>query len=248
MLSPKLEDELRTEFANAGSRIQAPDDLTECLLRKDYRPRGRARFLVPLLVCSIVVLTLGGVLVSINLSGREPADASVLASEFSVFNRPASPSDALPSNFPLTDSLPASAQNKKLTGARLLASKPGYGIEKVYAATYPNATCLFVQRAPESGGDSGGCSPPRVLETSHAMFQWSSGSARAFLIGFVANDVTNVKVNGVVAPVSGNDFFLTPLPDEGNGPLNVTINLSDGRSITEISLPVPPPRPGDSHS
>jgi hypothetical protein len=62
----------------------------------------------------------------------------------------------------------------------------------------------------------------------------------------VANDVTNVKIDGVVAPVSVNDFFLTALPD-GNPPLNVTIALSNGPSITETFLPAPPPRDGGSH-
>jgi hypothetical protein len=181
------------------------------------------------------------VLVAVNLSGRQPAAASVLASEFSVFNRPASPSDALPSHWPL-------AQNKKLTASRLLASNPGYGIEKVYAATYPNDICLFVQEAQETHGDFGSCNPPRVLETTHAMFAWTSGSStQSFAVGFVANDVTNVKIDGVVAPVSANDFFLTPLPDDGNPPLNLTIILSDGPSITQTFLPVPPPRDGGSH-
>ena len=237
MLSPNLEHELRTEFVKVGSHIQAPDGLTERLLREDYRPRGRARLLVPLLLCSIAVLTLGGVLVAINLSGRHPAAASVLASEFSVFNRPASASDALPSHWPL-------AQSEKLTASRLLASNPGYGIEKVYAATYPNEICLFVQK---TGGDFGGCNPPRVLETTHAMFSWTSGSStQSFFVGFIANDVTNVKIDGVVAPVSANDFFLTPLPD-GNPPLNVTITLSDGPSIAQTFLPAPPPSDGGSH-
>ena len=99
MLSPNLEHELRTEFVKVGSHIQAPDGLTERLLREDYRPRGRSRLLVPLLLCSIAVLTLGGVLVAINLSGGQPVAASVLASEFNVFNRPATPSVALPSNW-----------------------------------------------------------------------------------------------------------------------------------------------------
>ncbi len=230
MLSPNLEHELRTEFVNVGSHIQAPDGLTERLLREDYRPRGRSRLLVPLLLCSIAVLTLGGVLVAINLSGRQPAAASVLASEFSVFNRPASPSDALPSNLP-------GAQNKNFTASRLLASNPGYGIEKVYAATYPNEICLFVQK---TGGGGGSCNPPRVLETTHAMFQWTSGSStQSVFVGFVANDVTNVTIDGVVNPVSANDFFLTPLPD-GNPPVNVSITLSDGPSITETFLPGAP--------
>jgi hypothetical protein len=233
MLSPNLEHELRTEFVNVGSHIEAPDGLTERLLREDYRPRGRARLLVPLLLCSIAVLTLGGVLVAINLGGRQPAAASVLASEFNVFNRPASPSDTLPSNWRLP-------QNKKLAASRLLASNPGYGIEKVYAATYPNDICLFVQKALETGGDFGSCNPPRVLETTHAMFAWTSGSStQSFFVGFLANDVTNVKIDGVVAPVSANDFFLTRLPD-GNPPLHVTIALSDGPSITETFLPAPP--------
>ena len=96
MLSPNLEHELRTEFVNVGSHIQTPDGLTERLLREDYRPRERARLLVPLLLCSIAALTFGGVLVAINLGGRQPAAASVLASEFNVFNGPASPSVALP--------------------------------------------------------------------------------------------------------------------------------------------------------
>jgi len=240
MLSPYLEHELRTEFVNVGNHIEAPDGLTERLLREDYRPRGRASLLIPLLLCSIAVLTLGGVLVAINLSGRQPAAASVLASEFNVFNRPASPSEALPSNWPL-------AQNKKLTASRLLASNPGYGIEKVYAATYPNEICLFVQKVQEAGGDFGSCNPPRELENSHAMFAWTSGSStQSFAVGFVANDVTNVKIDGVVAPVSANDFFLTPLP-KGNPPLNVTITLSDGPSITETFLPAPPSRDGGSH-
>ncbi len=107
MLSPNLERELRNEFVNVGSDVEAPDGLTERLLREDYRPRGRARLLIPLLLCSIAVLTLGGVLVAINLSGRQPAAASILASEFNVFNRPASSSDALPSNFPLAQNTEA---------------------------------------------------------------------------------------------------------------------------------------------
>jgi hypothetical protein len=88
------------------------------------------------------------------------------------------------------------------------------------------------------------------------MFQWTSGSStQPFFVGFVANDVTNVKIDGVVAPVSANDFFLTPLPDgfltplpDENPPLNVTITLSDGPSITETFLPAPPPTDGASHS
>ena len=36
MLSANLEHELRTEFFNVGNRIQAPDGLTERLLREDY--------------------------------------------------------------------------------------------------------------------------------------------------------------------------------------------------------------------
>jgi hypothetical protein len=244
MLSPNLEHELRNEFVNVGSHIQAPDGLTERLLREDYRPRGRARLLIPLLLCSIAVLTLGGVLVAINLSGRQPAAASVLASEFSVFNRPASSSDALPSNWPLAQSL--GWRGERPTATRLLASNPGYGIEKVYAATYPNEICLFVVQ--KTGGVSGGsCENSRGTETQHAMFQWTSeSSTQSFAVGFVANDVTNVSFDGVVAPVSGNNFFLTPLAD-GNPPLTVTIALSDGPSITETFLPAPPPSDGGSH-
>ena len=136
MLSPNLEHELRNELVNVGNHIQAPDDLTERLLREDYRPRGRARLLVPLLLCSIAVLTLGGVLMAINLSGRQPAEASVLASEFSVFNRPASSSDALPSNWPASQSL--GWRGGEAYGDPPPRTNPGYGIEKVYAATYPN--------------------------------------------------------------------------------------------------------------
>jgi hypothetical protein len=244
MLSPNLEHELRTEFVNVGSHIQAPDGLTERLLREDYRPRGRARLLVPLLLCSIAVLTLGGVLVAINLSGRQPAAASVLASEFSVFNRPASPSDALPSNWPVSQSL--GWRGDRPTATRLLASNPGYGIEKVYAATHPYEICLFVVQ--KRGGVSGGsCETSRGTEAQHAMFQWTSeSSTQSFAVGFVANDVTKVSFDGVAAPVSANNFFLTPLAD-GNPPLTVTITLSDGPSITETFLPAPPPSDGGSH-
>ena len=244
MLSPNLEHELRTEFVNVGSHIQAPNGLTERLLREDYRPSGRARLLVPLLLCSIAVLTLGGVLVAINLSGRQPAAASVLASEFNVFNRPASPSDALPSNWPVAQIL--GWRGERPTATRLLASNPGYGIEKVYAATYPNEICLFVQKVQETGRGFGSCEVPRHLETQHAMFQWTSGSStQSFAVGLVANDVANVRIDGVVAPVSANDFFLAPLAD-ADSPLTVTITLSDGPSITETYLPAPPPRDGGS--
>ena len=96
----------------------------------DYRPRGRARLLVPLLLCLIAVLTLGGVLVAINVSGGlKPVAASVLASEFSVFNRPASPSDALPSNWPVVETL--GWRGERPAATRLLASNPGFGIDKV---------------------------------------------------------------------------------------------------------------------
>ena len=245
MLSPNLEHELRTEFVNVGNHIEVPNGLTERLLREDYRLRGRAGLLVPLLLCSIAVLTLCVVLVAINLSGRQPAAASVLASEFNVFNRPASPSDDLPSKWPLAQTL--GWRGERPTATRLLASNPGYGIEKVYAATYPNEICLYVQELQEPGVGFGSCENSRATETQHAMFQWTSGSStQSFAVGFVANDVTNVRMDGVVAPVSANDFFLTPLP-EGNPPLTVTITLSDGPSITEAFLPAPPPRDGGSH-
>ncbi len=246
MLSPNLEHELRIEFVNVGSHIQAPDGLTERLLREDYRPRERARLLVPLLLCSIAVLTLGGVLIAINLSGGQPVAASVLASEFNVFNRPATSSVALPSKWLLAQEF--LALNGTPTATRLLASHPGYGIEGVYAATYPNRICVFVHEVPETGGGFSSCDTPRELETRHAMFEWTTGSpAQSFAVGLVANDVTNVKFDGVVAPVSANNnFFLTPLAD-GNSPLTVTITLSDGPSITETFLPVPPPSDGGSH-
>jgi hypothetical protein len=247
MLSPNLEDELRTEFINVGTRIQAPDGLTERLLRENYRPRGRGRLLVPLLLCSIAVLTLGGVLVAMNLSSGQPVAASVLASEFNVFNRPATPSVALPSKWLLAQEF--LALNGMPTGTRLLASNPGYGIEGVYAATYPNKICLFVHEVPETGGGFSSCDTPRELETRHAMFLWTTGSStQSFAVGLVANDVTNVKFDGVVVPVSANNnFFLTPLTD-GNPPLTVTIGVSDGPSITETFLPAPPPSDGGSHS
>ncbi len=245
MLSPHLEHELRNEFVNVGNHIEAPDGLTERLLRVDYRPRGRARLLVPLLLCLIAVLTLGGVLVAINVSGGQPVAASVLASEFSVFNRPASPSDALPSNWPVVETL--GWRGERPAATRLLASNPGFGIDKVYAATYPDEICLFVQQVQETGEAFGSCGNSRGTEAQHAMFQWTSGSStQSFAVGFVANDVTSVKMDGVVAPVSANNFFLTRLPD-ADQPLSVTITLSHGPSITETLLPAPPPSDGASH-
>jgi hypothetical protein len=246
MLSPNLEHELRTEFVNVGSHIQAPDGLTERLLRENYRPRGRARHLVPLLLCSITGLTFGGVLVAINLSGRQPAAASVLASEFNVFNGPASPSVTLPSKWLLAQEF--LALNGRPTATRLLASNPGYGIEGVYAATYPNKICVFVHEVPETGGGFSSCDTPRELETQHAMLLWTSGpSTQSFGVGLVANDVTTVKLDGVVAPVSANNnFFLSPFAN-GNSSLTVTITLSDGPSMSETFLPAPPPSDGGSH-
>jgi hypothetical protein len=189
------------------------------------------------------VLTLGGVLVAINLSGRQPAAASVPASEFNVFNRPASPAVALPSKWLLAQEF--LAVNGTPTATHLLASNPGYGIEGVYAATYPNRICVFVHEVPETGGGFSSCDTPRELETQHAMLLWTSGSStQSFAVALVANDVTNVNFDGVVAPVSANDnFFLTPLGN-GNSPLTVTITLSDGPSITETFLPAPPPSDG----
>ena len=248
MLSPNLEHELRADFVKVGNHIHAPDGLSERLLREDYRPRGRARSLVPLLVCSIAVLTLGAVLVAMNIGGRQPAAASVLASEFSVFNRPASPSDALPSNWPVAQTL--GWRGERPTATRLLASNPGYGIETAYAATYPDEICLYVQKIQEPGVAFVSCGNTRGTESQHAMFQWTSGpSTPSFAVGFVANDVTNVRMDGVVAPVSANNFFLTPLADgEANPPLSVTVTLSDGPAITETFAGLPPPRPSDGGS
>jgi hypothetical protein len=187
-------------------------------------------------------LTFGGVLVAINLSGRQPAAASVLASEFNVFNGPASPSVALPSKWLLAQEF--LALNWRPTATRLLASNPGYGIEDVYAATYPKRICLFVHEVQETGGGFSSCDTPRELETQHAMFFWAGGSfTQSFATGLVANDVTSVKIDGVIVPVSANNFFLTPLAD-ADSPLTVTINLSDGPSITEAFLPAPPSRDG----
>jgi hypothetical protein len=245
MLSPNLEHELRTEFVNVGNHIEAPDGLTERLLREDYRPRERARLLVSLLLCSIAVLTLGGVLVAINLSSGQPVAASVLASEFNVFNGPATSSVALPSKWLLAQEF--LALNGTPTATRLLASNPGHGIEEVYAATYPKKICLFVHEVQETGGGFSSCDTPRELETQHAMFSWTGGSfTQSFATGLVANDVTSVKIDGVIAPVSANNFFLTPLADADSA-LTVTINLSDGPSITETFLPAPPPSDGGSH-
>ena len=43
MLSPNLEHELRNEFINVGNHIEAPDGLTERLLRENYRGPGEER-------------------------------------------------------------------------------------------------------------------------------------------------------------------------------------------------------------
>ena len=185
-------------------------------------------------------------LIAINLGGGQPVAASVLASEFNVFNRPATPSVALPSKWLLAQEF--LALNGTPTATRLLASHPGYGIEGVYAATYPKKICVFVHEIPETGGGFSSCDTPRELETQHAMLLWTSGpSTQSFGVGIVANDVTNVKFDGVDAPVSANNnFFLTPLAN-GNSPLTVTITLSDGPSIAETFLPAPPPSDGGSH-
>ena len=71
--------------------------------------------------------------------------------------------------------------------------------------------CLSLKKAQETGGGVGSIEYSRGLEAQHAMFQWTSGSsAQSFAVGFVTNDVTNVSIDGIVAPVSANNFFLTP--------------------------------------
>ncbi len=135
-------------------------------------------------------------------------------------------------------------------GDPLLASNPGYGIEKAYAAAYPDEICLYIQKIQEPGVAFVSCANTRGTESQHAMFQWTSGpSTPSFAVGFVANDVTNVRMDGVVAPVSANNFFLTPLADgEANPPLSVTVTPLDGPAITETFAGLPPPRPSDGGS
>jgi hypothetical protein len=241
MLNPELEQELRFEFVEVGGHIQAPDDLTERLLAQDYRLGGRTRFLVPVIVCLIALMALAGVLVAVNVGNRQPVAASVLASEFNVFDRPTSSSDVLPAGWALAHRL--IARKGTPTAIRLLASHPGYGVVSVYALTYPNQICRLEM---ETNGGDGACTDTRSVETGHVDFGTVSGSSiQPFAIGLVANDVTSVEINSVTAPILKNNFFLAPISDP-NPPFNITIHRSDGPPISKTVGGIAGPAGSDS--
>jgi hypothetical protein len=178
------------------------------------------------IVCLVALLALVAVLVAVNVGNRQPVAASVFASEFNVFNRPTSPSDALPSRVAQR----LIARKGTPTATRLLAFNPGYGVVSVYAATYPNEICLIDIET--NGGDTG-CTDTRSVEIGHVDFGTVSGSSiQPFAIGLVANDVTSVEINGVTAPILKNNFFLAPISDP-NPPFNITIHRSDGPPISK---------------
>ena len=95
MLNPQLESEMRSDFVQAGDRVDIPSGLSERLLSREYSfgpPRYLARALV---LAAVVVLVVVGAAIGLTLVGRQPVAASGLASEFQVFNRPATPIPSL---------------------------------------------------------------------------------------------------------------------------------------------------------
>lgn len=237
MLNAQIEQEMRDDFAEVREDIEAPDGLTERLLAQDYRFGGRSKLLISVIVCLIAVLALVATLVVLNTGNRQPVAASVLASEFNVFNRPATTSDALPPTWPLARLF--LRHKGEPTAIRLLASNPGYGVVSVYAATYPNEICLLER---DTSGGSAACGNTHDVESSHVDFGTVSGfSIEPYAIGLVANDVTSIQIDGATAPVLKNNFFLAPISGL-NPPFNLTIHLSDGRPISKTVGRIRSPR------
>jgi hypothetical protein len=232
MLSPQRESELRKDFVQAGERVEVPSGLSGRLLNSEYSfgpPRHLARALV---LATAVVLALAGAAIGLTLAGRQPVAASGLASEFQVFNRPATQSDSPDRNVSyirLTERL------GQPTAVRLLAQNPGNGISTVYAVTYPHQICLVEQ---DSSGGSAGCNSVEGLEGKHVMFEViypssPPGSLRVpVALGLVANDVMNVTINGSATPVANNFFMATLANQSPLEPLTLTVQLSDGAPIT----------------
>jgi hypothetical protein len=232
MLNLQLEIELRRDFVQAGERVEIPSGLRERLLNSEYSfgpPRHLARALV---LAAVVVLALAGAAIGLTLAGRQPVAASGLASEFQVFNRPATQSDSPDRNVSyvrLTERL------GQPTAVRLLAQNPGNGISTVYAVTYPHQICLVEQ---DSSGGGAGCNSVEGLESKHVMFEGMYPSSppgslkEPVALGLVANDVTKVTINRSATPVA-NNFFMAPLADQSPlEPLILTVQLSDGAPIT----------------
>jgi hypothetical protein len=230
MLSAHIEQEFRDDLARVGDQIETPQGLTERLLARNHG-RGRRSRLVALGACVVALLALVVSLVVANTGTNQPVAASVLKSEFNVFNHPAKPSDAVSAlAFPIE--VPLTRAEQHVT-TRLLASNPGYGITRVYAAMFPTQLCILVRAV--HGQMSAGCATTTGVESAH-MEEISTGD---FVVGLVANDVTRVEVNGVTAPVLRDNFLLAPLPMP-NPPFTVTVHLSDG---PPLSWTVPAPGP-----
>jgi hypothetical protein len=234
MLSAHIEQEFRDDLARVGDQIETPQGLTERLLARNHGYGRRSR-LVALGACVVALLALVVSLVVANTGNNQPVAASVLKSEFNVFNRPAKPSDTVsPLAFPIE--LPLTRAEQHVT-TRLLASNPGYGITRVYAAMFPTQLCIVVRAV--RGQMSGGCELTSGVVSAHMEAETITGSPTSpgFEVGLVANDVTSVQVNGVTAPVLRDNFFLAPLPSP-NPPFTVTVHLSDG---PPLSWTVPAP-------
>lgn len=171
MLRAHIEQEIRDDVARVGEQIETPHGLTERLLARDYGIGRRSR-LVAVAACLVVLLALVCSLVVVNTGGNQPVAASVLASEFNVFNRPATPSDAISrTSFPIEVPLTHAG---KLAATRLLASNPGYGVTRVYAAMFPTQLCILVRGV--SGQTSGGCEPTPGVESAHMEPEIVTGS------------------------------------------------------------------------
>jgi hypothetical protein len=240
MLSAHIEQEIRDDFARVGDQIETPHGLTERLLARNHR-NGRRSRLVALGACVVALVALVVSLVVVNTGDNQPVAASVLKSEFHVFNRPATPSDAV-SRTSFAIQLPLTRAEQHVT-TRLLASNPGYGITRVYAAMFPTQLCILVRA--QHGQMSGGCELTSGVESAHMEAETETGSPTSpgFAVGLVANDVTSVQVNGVTAPVLRDNFFLAPLPSP-NPPFTITAHLSDGPPQTWTVPVMPAPRTG----
>lgn len=217
------------ELVERGIRPVTAD---EVWARVEKGSDNRARPSKAVLLGAVTLILLGFVagLIVLNTNNRQPADASVLASEFKVFNRPMTPSDIIPPTWPIARAfLPTQGRP---TATRLLASNPGYGVQDVYAASYPSKVCLLLQAV--HGGETATCDQISSVEANHLNVGTISGTfIKSYVFGLVANDVTKVQINGATAPVLKNNFFLSPITNP-NPPLRLTIHLSDGPPMSKM--------------
>jgi hypothetical protein len=197
------------------------------------------KFVLRGIAASLLIVT--GILVFVSVtSGKPGAASSVSQPNISVLNGAASPSDSLP---------PGAfkqfiARNGQPTEVRLAASNLNDTATDVYVATTEAGNVCLLVLSPIGNINSGDtvCGTPSIVAANHILYlatatQYQANPQSQFeLVGLVTDDVQNVEFAGSTVPINQSVFGI-PLPQQGASSQTLTLNLTDGTSVTVSVFP-----------